>query len=59
MSEGGAPEGIEFSGSTAFCAPQFGFDALDGVGLSEAGEELRDVLTEGAPELALLLVRGG
>jgi hypothetical protein len=58
MSEDFAPEGIEFSGSGAFRAAQFGFSALDGVGCSEAGDELREIVAEGAFAQALCSCEG-
>ncbi len=50
--------GIEFSGSGAFRAAQFGFSALDGVGCSEAGDELREIVSEGAFEQVLCSCEG-
>ena len=44
--------------SGAFRAAQFGFSALDGVGCSEAGDELREIVAEGAFEQALCSCEG-
>ena len=51
----GAPEGIEFPGAGASCAPQFSFDSLDCVVGSEAGDEFGDGGAEGALQQALFL----
>src|SRR5208283_4137171 len=48
----GAPEGIEFPGAGAPCAPQFRFDPFDCVGGAEAGDEFGDRAAEGALQQA-------
>ena len=58
LRQDGAPEGVEFPGAGAPCAPQFRFGPLDCVGGSEAGDKLGDRGAEGALQQARLpLVR--
>jgi hypothetical protein len=58
LRQDGAPEGIEFPGAGAPCAPQFCFDALDGLVGSDVGEKFGDRAAEGAFQQAFLLSRG-
>jgi hypothetical protein len=53
-----APERVELSRAGAFGAPQFGFDALDGVFRPESRNEFLDAATEEAHEDALFMWRG-
>src|SRR5271166_2885424 len=55
LRQDGAPEGIEFLGAGAPCAPQFRFGPLDCVGGSEARDEFGDCGAEGALQQALFL----
>jgi hypothetical protein len=55
LRQDGAPEGVEFPGAGAPCAPQFRFGALNCVSGSEAGEEFGDRGAEGALQQALFL----
>ena len=53
-----APERVELSRAGALGAPQFGFDALDGVFRPESRNEFLDAATEEAHEDALFMWRG-
>ena len=50
-----APERVELSRAGALGAPQFGFDALDGVFRPESRNEFLDAAPEGAHEDALFV----
>ena len=54
----GAPEGVEFPGAGAPCAPQFRFGPLDCVGSSEAGDKFGDRGAERALQQARFLSCG-
>jgi hypothetical protein len=56
--ENGAPERVELSRAGAPGAPQFSFDALDGVFRPESRNELLDATPEDAHEDALFVWRG-
>lgn len=58
LHEDGAPEHIEFSGAGAPCAPQFRFDALDGLVGSDVGDKFGDRAAAGALQQAFFLSRG-
>ena len=53
-----APERVELSRAGALSAPQFGFDALDGVFRPELRNEFLDATPEDAHEDALFVWRG-
>ena len=55
LRQDGAPEGIEFPGAGAPCAPQFRFGPLDCVGGSEARDKFGDRGAEGALQQARFL----
>ena len=55
LRQDGAPEGIEFAGAGAPCAPQLRFDPFDRAGGSQAGDKFGDRATEGALQQALFL----
>ncbi len=55
LRQDGAPEGIEFPGAGAPCAPQFRFGPLDCLGGSEARDKFGDRGAEGALQQALFL----
>jgi hypothetical protein len=53
-----APERVELSRAGALGAPQFGFDALDGVFRPESRNEFLDATSEDAHDDALFVWRG-
>jgi len=56
--ENAAPERVELSRAGALGAPQFGFDALDGVFRPESRNEFLDAAPQDAHEDALFVWRG-